>query len=58
MHACNVECAGVEFIIRVKVMSKLLLIRNIAKIGIVTLVSNHLLYHFHIPQMVVQAKKQ
>ena len=49
MHACNVECASVVFNIRVKVMSKLLLIRNIVKIGTITLVSNQLLYHFHIP---------
>ena len=58
MHACNVECASVDFNIRVKVMSKLLLNRNIVKIGIVILVSNHLLYHFHIAQMAVQTKKQ
>ena len=58
MHACNVDCVSVDFNIRVKVMSKLLLIRNIVKIGIVTLVSNHLLYHFHIPQMAVETKKQ
>ena len=37
-------------------MSTLLLI--IVKISIATLVSNHLLYHFHIPQVTVQAKKQ
>ena len=57
MHACNVECASVDFNIKVKVMSKLLLIRNIVKFGTVTLVYSHL-YHFHIPQMAVQAKKQ
>ena len=27
-------------------------------VGIVTLVANHLLYHFHIPQMEVHAQKQ
>ena len=33
MHACNIECASVDLNIGVKVMSKLLLIRNIVKIG-------------------------
>ena len=42
-------CYSVDFNIRVKVISKLLLIRNIVNIGITTLVSNHLYIPFPYP---------